>query len=147
VGTGGEATRLLFCFLPFLLFDDDAIQHSGMTRLTIRIDFDDGSAIGPGKVKLLEQLDETGSIRKAAAAMKMSYRRAWLLLQALEETFGAPVATTVTGGKAGGGARLSPLGRVLVAEYRAVEQKSAKAAATPIAALAKRAGRKRRSKK
>ena len=60
-----------------------------MTRLTIRIDFDDGSALGPGKVRLLELVAETGSIRKAAAGMKMSYRKAWLLLKALEETFGA----------------------------------------------------------
>ncbi len=66
-------------------------------------------------MKLLELIDETGSIRKAAVPMKMSYRRAWLLLQALEEAFGAPLVATATGGKAGGGARLTPLGRAVVA--------------------------------
>jgi len=110
-----------------------------MTRLTIRIDFDDGSAIGPGKTKLLEQIEATGSIRKAAAAMKMSYRRGWLLLQALEETFGAPLAARSTGGKEGGGARLTPLGRFVVAEYRRIERDALKAAAKPIAALARKA--------
>jgi len=59
-----------------------------MARLTIRIDFGNGMALGPGKVRLLELVGETGSIRKAAAGMKMSYRRAWLLLQSLAETFG-----------------------------------------------------------
>ena len=47
-----------------------------MVRLTIRVDFEPGHALGPGKIHLLEQIDETGSIRGAAAAMKMSYRRA-----------------------------------------------------------------------
>jgi len=93
-----------------------------MTRLTIRIDFDDGTALGPGKVRLLEQVAETGSIRKAAAGMKMSYRRAWLLLKALDDMFGRPLATTATGGKEGGGARLTPLGRVVVARYRMIER-------------------------
>jgi len=46
------------------------------TRLTIRIDFANGTALGPGKVRLLELIGETGSIRKAAAGMKMSYRPA-----------------------------------------------------------------------
>lgn len=57
-----------------------------MVRLTIRVDFEPGHALGPGKIHLLEQIDETGSIRGAAAAMKMSYRRAWLLIQATEKT-------------------------------------------------------------
>jgi len=92
-----------------------------MTRLTIRIDFADGTALGPGKVRLLELVAETGSIRKAAAKMKMSYRRAWLLLQALDGMFGEPLAATTTGGKAGGGARMSPLGKTVVATYRRIE--------------------------
>jgi len=93
-----------------------------MTRLTIRIDFDDGTALGPGKVRLLELVAETGSIRKAAAGMKMSYRRAWLLLKALDDMFGRPLASTATGGKEGGGARLTPLGRAVVARYRVIER-------------------------
>jgi molybdate transport system regulatory protein len=68
-----------------------------MVRLTIRIDLAGGS-VGPGKIGLLEQVAATGSIRKAAAAMKMSYRRAWLLLQALEACFGSPLVETATGG-------------------------------------------------
>src|SRR5258705_12438592 len=76
-----------------------------MTRLSIRIDFEGSEAFGPGKVRLLELIEEQGSIRGAAAAMSMSYRHAWLLLQAVEDTFGAPVITTATGGARGGGAK------------------------------------------
>ena len=107
-----------------------------MTRLTIRLDFDDGTALGPGKVRLLELVEETGSIRKSAAAMKMSYRQAWLLLKALEETFGEPLAATATGGSKGGGAKLTPLGRFVASRYRLLERAATKAAARQTKALA-----------
>ncbi len=106
-----------------------------MTRLTIRIDFGNGTALGPGKVRLLELVAETGSIRKAAAGMKMSYRQAWLLLKALGATFGEALVVTATGGKAGGGARLTPLGRLVVKRYRSLEQAATQAGARQIAAL------------
>jgi molybdate transport system regulatory protein len=106
-----------------------------MPRLTIRIDFDDGSALGPGKVRLLELVAETGSIRRAAAGMKMSYRKAWLLLKALKETFGEALVETTTGGKSGGGARLTRLGRFVVARYRALEATAKRVGSADIEAL------------
>jgi molybdate transport system regulatory protein len=109
-----------------------------MTRLTIRIDFADGTALGPGKVRLLEMVAETGSIRRAAVRMKMSYRKAWLLLKALKDTFGEALVETTTGGRAGGGARLTPLGRFVVDRYRRLEQAAARAGASPLTALARR---------
>jgi len=111
-----------------------------MPRLSIRIDFDKGS-LGPGKAHLLELVASTGSIRKAAAGMKMSYRKAWLLLKALEETFGAPLVLTSTGGKAGGGARLTPLGTLVAARYRNMEAVTTKAVNADLLALARRAQR------
>jgi len=71
--------------------------------------------------------------------MKMSYRKAWLLLRALEETFGAPLVGTATGGRAGGGARLTPLGKLVVGRYRSVEGLAARAARSDMAALGERA--------
>lgn len=106
-----------------------------MTRLTIRIDFDGGAAIGPGKVRLLELVGQTGSIRKAAAGMKMSYRRAWLLLKALEETFGQPLVLTATGGREGGGAKLSPQAERVVYRYRRLVGSAEKAAGADLRAL------------
>ena len=108
-----------------------------MVRLSIRIDFEGSESFGPGKARLLELIDEQGSIRSAAAAMNMSYRHAWLLLQAVEDTFGAPVISTATGGAKGGGAKLTELGRGLVAKYRAIESQAAKATAGDLSELAR----------
>jgi molybdate transport system regulatory protein len=71
--------------------------------------------------------------------MRMSYRKAWLLLKALEETFGGPLVGTSTGGKAGGGARLTPLGRLVVSRYRSLEKLAGQAARPDVVALTRRA--------
>ena len=93
-----------------------------MTRLTLRIDFDESRALGPGKVRLLELVGETGSISAAGRAMSMSYRRAWMLVDALNQTFRMPVVETRGGGVGGGGASLTAFGADLVADYRAMER-------------------------
>jgi molybdate transport system regulatory protein len=110
-----------------------------MTRLSIRINFDGAEAFGPGKARLLELIDEQGSIRGAAAAMSMSYRHAWLLVQAVEDTFGAPVITTSTGGAKGGGAKLTELGKTVITRYRAIEAQAGRAAAVDLSELTKAA--------
>jgi len=109
-------------------------------RLTLRLDLGAGRRLGHGKVRLLELVDETGSIRKAAGQMKMSYRRGWLLLKALDGTFGEALVETATGGRAGGGARLTLAGRLVVKQYRGVEKAATKAAARNLAALSASAG-------
>src|SRR5258708_36119472 len=100
-----------------------------MTRLSIRIDFEGSEAFGPGKVRLLELIEEHGSIRGAAAAMNMSYRHAWPLLQAVEEPFGAPGITTATGGAQGGGAKLTGLGKTAITSYRSIEAPATRSSA------------------
>ena len=100
-----------------------------MVRLTIRVDFEPGHAVGPGKVRLLEQVARTGSIRGAATALKMSYRRAWLLIRATEDTFGVPLVKAAAGGRKGGGASLTEAGKKLVKLYRVIEKKAAAATA------------------
>lgn len=91
-------------------------------RLTLRIDFDPTRSVGPGKIRLLELIQDTGSISAAGRAMGMSYRRAWLLIDALNHTFTHPVVATRGGGTGGGGASLTPFGASLVQDYRAMEQ-------------------------
>jgi molybdate transport system regulatory protein len=113
------------------------LGHAGaMTRLTIRLDFDSGISIGPGKIGLLEAVEETGSIRRAADRMDMSFRQAWLLLQAIEDMFGAPVTETARGGSGGGGSRLTELGRRVVSHYREMESLAGGAAQDQMLALA-----------
>ncbi|MCJ2062182.1 winged helix-turn-helix domain-containing protein [Methylobacterium sp. J-088] len=100
-----------------------------MASLSIRIDVGPGNRIGPGKVQLLEMIAEHGSISAAGRALGMSYRRAWLLIEAMNGGFGRPVVEAQIGGKAGGGARLSAFGADLIAHYRAIERAADKAAA------------------
>ena len=82
-------------------------------------------AIGPGKVALLEAIAETGSISSAARKMKMSYRRAWLLIEETNRCLVRPAVHTVTGGSRGGGAELTSVGIELVRRYRALEHRAA----------------------
>lgn len=77
-------------------------------------------AIGPGKADLLEAIDRTGSISAAARAMRMSYRRAWLLVDTMNACFRAPLVTTEKGGREGGGAVLTLTGRRALRSYRAL---------------------------
>ena len=113
-----------------------------MARLTIRIDLASDGALGPGKIKLLELVGESGSISAAGRAMGMSYRRAWTLVDGLNRLFRSPVVTTQPGGVRGGGAVLTDVGHDVIARYRAAERAAAKATAPELAALdAARAGR------
>lgn len=108
-----------------------------MARLTIRVDFENGASLGPGKIRLLEEVEKTGSIRSAAEALDMSFRQAWLLLKAIEEMFEQPVIATQRGGSRGGGSALTELGRTVVASYRRLESASVEAAQRDVAVLEK----------
>ena len=95
-----------------------------MTRITVRIDFTDDRHLGHGKIRLLELIEQHGSIAAAARAMGMSYRRAWLLCDEVNRMFLEPAIGTRLGGKGGGKAELTPFGREIVALYRDAEAQS-----------------------
>jgi molybdate transport system regulatory protein len=106
-----------------------------MPRLTLRIDFDQERAIGPGKIRLLELIGSHGSIAAAGRQMGMSYRRAWLLVDSINRCFRQPAVASQAGGQHGGGASLTELGLAVVQHYRAVESAALAAGAADIAAL------------
>jgi len=81
-------------------------------------------AIGPGKIALLEAIRDTGSISAAARRLRMSYRRAWVLVDDLNRRVSKDVVEATPGGKFGGGTTLSPTGYRLVALYREIERKA-----------------------
>lgn len=120
-----------------------------MARLTLRIELGEQARVGPGKIRLLELIDEHGSISAAGRAMAMSYRRAWLLVDSLNACFREPVVESKPGGSGGGGAQLTRFGRALIDRYRSIEAKASAAAAADLAALARarRSGAKARRAK
>lgn len=105
-------------------------------RLSLRVDFDDETRLGPGKIRLLELIGETGSISGAGRAMGMSYRRAWLLIDTLNTYFRRPVVAARHGGRRGGGAALTAFGESLVKRYRRMEAAAARSLAAHLRALA-----------
>jgi molybdate transport system regulatory protein len=92
-------------------------------------------AIGPGKVALLEAIEQTGSITASARKLGMSYRRAWLLVDETNRCLVRPAVQTATGGQRGGGASLTAAGVALVHHYRAVEHKTALAVTRKLKSL------------
>ena len=109
-----------------------------MTRVVLRIDFDDERYIGHGRIELLERIGKSGSIAQAAKAMGMSYKRAWYLVDTFSAMFTEPLVERQQGGKGGGAASLTPFGAQLVRQYRAMEKKALKEFAGSIATLARK---------
>ena len=107
-----------------------------LPSLSLRIDFDTlGRRIGPGKIRLLENIHSCGSISAAGRATNMSYRRAGLLVDEINRICGGAAVETREGGKYGGGAKLTPIGLSLVAHYRKIEHSVEKAARRELLAL------------
>ena len=86
-------------------------------------------ALGSGKADLLEGIAETGSIAAAGRRMGMSYKRAWTLVESLNTVFAQPLVTRTRGGAHGGGARLTAMGRTVLALYRDLAAKASDASA------------------
>lgn len=98
-------------------------------RYRLRVVFGAVGMIGPGKAELLEHIAETGSIAAAGRRMGMSYKRAWQLVETLNEMFAEPVVHSTRGGPKGGGAVVTEAGRAVLAEYRALESEARRAGA------------------
>ena len=88
-------------------------------------DCESNLAIGPGKIALLEAIAETGSITAAAKSLRMSYRRAWLLVDETNRCLVRPAVEASAGGPKGGHAALTPTGSELIRSYRRVERRIA----------------------
>ena len=108
-----------------------------MAKVRISIVFESGARIGPGKAALLESIRKTGSISAAARDMGMSYKRAWMLLDSINQAFTEPVVTAAPGGAGGGGAVLTPFGAEVLERYRRIlDQAASSAGDRPLATAA-----------
>ena len=105
------------------------------TRLQLRIYFSESAMLGPGKAELLERIRDTGSISAAGRDMKMSYKRAWMLVEEMNATFCEPLVDSTRGGPGGGGARVTEAGLVVLALYRHIEVSALQAGSADIATL------------
>lgn len=108
----------------------------------VRIMLRDGLILGPGKIDLLETIDKEGSISAAGRAMGMSYRRAWLLVDAMNHMFHEPLVVTSPGGAHGGGAVITDLGKEVASAYRRIEERTRIAIREELGPYSKDIGRK-----
>ena len=99
-------------------------------KITVRLRCGAEFAMGPGKATVLEGIERHGSISAAGRALGISYRRTWLLVDALNRCWAEPLVQTARGGGGGGGTRLTPMGHEVLALYRALEARAAAAAAS-----------------
>ena len=78
--------------------------------------------LGAGRVELLKNIDKFGSISKAARVMKMSYKAAWDAVDIMNNLSEKPILERVSGGKGGGGSRLSEYGKKLIKDFEMLEK-------------------------
>ena len=100
-------------------------------RPRIRILLGGEIVMGPGKADLLTHVAETGNLSESARRMKMSYMKAWLLVQVMNRSYRKPLIQAERGGTRGGGAHLTSYGRRVLACYREMEQRSLTAMEEP----------------
>ncbi len=109
-------------------------------QLRIRIPLNATTAMGPGKADLLEHIAETGSISAAARLMRMSYKRAWTLVDDMNRSFKTSLVVSASGGLRGGGATLTATGKRVLMLYRTIEEKCAGGVRRELTALARLTG-------
>ena len=95
-------------------------------EVTLRINLGTKPIFGHGKAKLLESIDDYGSISEAARKIGMSYRRAWLLTDSMNKNFKLPLIESSLRGKGGGGAKLTKEGKKVLNLFRNMEKKAQK---------------------
>jgi molybdate transport system regulatory protein len=110
------------------------VSGSGIS-MALKLDVPALGGLGPGKIRLLELIDEHGSISAAGRSIDMSYRRAWDIVDSLNRMAAKPVVVSSPGGARGGGARVTPAGRELIRCYRSLQRKAARAVSSEMRQL------------
>ena len=122
-------TRPAFVGSPTVSADDRAWGSDWAVGLCAWVERDGHVILGKGRLELLEAIDRWHSISAAARQMGMSYRRAWLLVQGINEAAGEPLVETATGGHQGGGAASRARGRAAAAVFRELQDQLQQTAA------------------
>jgi len=106
--------------------------------IRIRIAYGDNIAIGQGKADLLEAIGRSGSISAAARDLGMSYRKAWMLVDEMNQSFKSPVVVATKGGPKGGGAQVTELGKEALTRFREIQAKAHAAIEADVKAFRRR---------
>ncbi|MEC8694681.1 MAG: LysR family transcriptional regulator [Pseudomonadota bacterium] len=88
---------------------------------------DNDTLLGSGKIALLKAIQKEHSLSKAAKSINMSYRRAWLLIQELNDSLREPVLITHTGGQSGGGSELTEVAAQIIEVYERLNKEAQEA--------------------
>ena len=91
-------------------------------RVKLWVEQDGKLVLSDYRVRLLEFIEETGSLSEAAQRMQLSYRRAWGKVREIEQNLGIKLVESAAGGAGGGGSRLTDEGRRLVALFERFRQ-------------------------
>jgi molybdate transport system regulatory protein len=94
-----------------------------VVRGTLWIECEKERFFGPGRVELLQRIDETGSIRKAAADMGMSYKKAWAMVTALNQQVQRQLVLVRAGGEKGGGSVITDEARELISFHTQLRER------------------------
>lgn len=97
--------------------------YSEHIRARFWITGEKGAYVGIGRITLLEKIDEVGSINRAAKEMQMSYKKAWKLIEEMNQMFSEPLVLKEHGGKAGGGTQVTEKGQAVIRAFRQLETK------------------------
>ncbi|HEV3005097.1 MAG TPA: LysR family transcriptional regulator, partial [Pirellulales bacterium] len=101
--------------------DERAIASEWSVGVRVWIERHGRALLGPGRLELLEAIDQWRSISAAAREIGMSYRRAWLLVQSINDAADGPLVEAAVGGLQGGGARLTNRGRHAAGMFRQLQ--------------------------
>lgn len=109
-----------FLNLKSLMLIKEILKPSKTFHLSslLRVESEDDRFLGPGRIELLEKIIETGSISQAAKLMGMSYKKAWDLINSINQHTNSPIVTTQTGGEGGGGTIVTQEGKQLIVAFK-----------------------------
>lgn len=98
--------------------DEGRVQITG----SVWIDKSDKTFLGSERIELLEKIQALGSITRAAKAVRISYKTAWEIIDAMNNLADKPLVVRVTGGKGGGGTHLTPEGQKIISSFKIVQK-------------------------
>ena len=101
------------------------LKSTGTYRVngSLWIEFNENHFFGPGRVELLERIDQTGSINQAAKQMGMSYKKAWEMITMLNTQGKKPLVILQVGGESGGGSKITDEARELISFHRLLRKR------------------------